>query len=289
MSFELSILAAFAAMFCWGIGDFLIQKVTRKTGNIETLAFIGLIGSLGLFPFVLGDLPLLFSTSNLVFLSFVGLMIFVFAVIDFEALKKGKLSVVEVILTVELPITVIFGFLFFKETLSTLQLVMILLVFVGIILIATRSFFKSNPFKSLEKGVLIALAAAIGTALINFLTAFGSKQISPLLIIWFPWVVFTIISLVLIWRREGFQTLFKNAKQFKKPIIAMGLIDTAAWVFYATALLKNKLAVTTAITESYVAIALILGVLVNKEKILAYQYIGAAIALTASIMLAFLI
>src|SRR3989344_1927258 len=103
MAFEYSILAAFGAMVCWGIGDFLIQRSTRKFGNVEALAFIGTIGSIGLLPFILQEIPLLNSIENLAFLIFIGLFTFLVAMLDFEALKQGKLSVVDVILEIELP------------------------------------------------------------------------------------------------------------------------------------------------------------------------------------------
>ncbi|MDD5148058.1 MAG: DMT family transporter [Candidatus ainarchaeum sp.] len=289
MGFELGVLFAFGAMLCWGFGDFFIQRSARKIGDIEALAFIGIIGSIGLLPFVLQEIPLLFSLPNLVLLSFIGIVTFVFAVVDFEALKKGKLSVVEVILEFELPLTVLLGFFFFQESLSMQQFGIILLIFAGIVLIAIKSFSRFNPMKGLEKGVFIAFIGAIGMAVINFLTAYGSKQVSPIMAIWVPWLVFTIVSLFLIWRREGLRELVQNAKKHYAIILGMGIFDTLAWLFFATAVLKNELAITIAITESYVAVALILGVLINKEKILLHQYAGAAIVLIASFALGLMV
>ncbi|MDD5163817.1 MAG: DMT family transporter [Candidatus ainarchaeum sp.] len=288
MAFELGILFAFGAMLCWGFGDFFIQRSTRKFGDIESLAFIGLIGSFGLLPFVIQDLPLLFSIPNLAMLGMIGLITFAFAITDLEALKKGKLSVVDVVLGLELPITIVFGFMFFRETLSVLQLIIILLIFAGIVLISLRSLSKQNPFKGLEKGVFLAFLAAIGMSVVNFLTAVGSKQVSPLLAVWFPWVIFTIISIALIWRREGLPKFFENAKKFSAVILAMGICDTLAWLFFAFAVLENELAIAVAITESYVVLALFLGVWLNKEKIFLHQYAGAAIALCATIALGFI-
>ncbi len=66
-------------------------------------------------------------------------------------------------------------------------------------------------------------------------------------------------------------------------------INLSAWVFYAFAVVQNDIAITTAITESYPAIALLLGIWLNKEKIKAHQCIGAGLALIASILLAFVI
>ena len=169
---------------------------------------------------------------------------------------------------------------------SSIQLLIISFVFIGIVLVATKSF--SHWKTKLEKGVLLAFFAAIGMGILNFLTASSSRQISPLMAVWFPWIIFTIMCLVYIWRREGFSKLIKNGIKFKGIVIAMGIFDTLAWVFYAFAVLKAEISITTAITESYPAIALFLGFWLNKEKINWHQWLGAGIALGASFALAFL-
>jgi drug/metabolite transporter (DMT)-like permease len=56
-------------------------------------------------------------------------------------------------------------------------------------------------------------------------------------------------------------------------------------VFFAFALAAENASVVTAITESYPAVALLLGVWINREKIRAHQYAGALIALCAGIAL----
>jgi uncharacterized membrane protein len=66
----------------------------------------------------------------------------------------------------------------------------------------------------------------------------------------------------------------------------MGIFDTIAWICYAYAVLDHQISIITAITESYPAIALFLGLWFNKEKILWHQYIGAALALIGSFILA---
>lgn len=284
MGFEISLLFALAAMFCWGIGDFLIQKSTRKIGDVEALAFIGIIGSVGLIPFVIKEIPLLFSLNNFLLLLLLGLITFFIALFNFEALKEGKLSVIDVIIELELPVTIILGFLFFKETLSYIQFGVIFLIFIGIVLMATKSF---KHFKTrFERGFLFAFIAAIGMGLINFLTAASSKQISPLMAIWIPWVIVSIMCILIIGRREGLKKLVRHSLRFRYLILFMAIFDTAAWLFYAFAVYKNEISIITAITESYPAIALFLGVLINKEKIKWYQYFGAILALLLSFILA---
>jgi drug/metabolite transporter (DMT)-like permease len=214
-------------------------------------------------------------------------MSFFIAIIDFEALKKGKISVVEVLIELELPVTIILGFIFLREKLSLFQYITIAIIFISMVLMATKSF---KHFKTkIEKGVILAIIAAIGFGVINFLTAISSKNISPLMAIWIPWIIFTVISMTLIIKREGIKRFYKNGLKFKYLILFMGIFDTLAWLFYAFAVSKNEISIITAITESYPAVALFLGVLINKEKIKWYQYLGAISALVFSFLLASLL
>jgi drug/metabolite transporter (DMT)-like permease len=286
MLIELSILAALGAMVCWGFGDFFIQRTARKVGDIEALALLGIIGFFLLLPFAIPELPLLFSLENIELLAIIGLVTLGGAMLNFEALKKGKLSVVDVLFAIELPFTIAFGVIFFQEILSLPQTILILLIFAGIALISVRSLSNHAGQKILEKGIMLAILGSIGMALLNFLTAAGSRQVSPIMAVWVPLIVFTSICLFFIHKREGLKKFVKNAFSNKFTILGMGIFDNLAWLLFAIAVLKNELAITIAITESYPAIALLLGVFVNKEKIRIHQYAGAAIALIGSIALA---
>lgn len=288
MAFEIVLLAAFAAMVCWGIGDFLIQRTVRKVGDFEALAFIGLFGGIILFPFALGEINLLFSPGNLLVLLLLAVVTFVGAVFTFEAYKKGKISVIEVIIELELPVTISLCFIFFKEVLTFWQILLMIPVFVGIILMAVGAASKkpSNPFARIEKGVFLGLIAALGMGLINSFTALSTRQVSPMLAIWFPFLVTALMCFYVLYKQGKLRDTFTNFKKFKWLIIGMSLFDTMAWLFYAVALNTYNVGVITAITESYPIIALILGVTINKEKITPHQYVGAALAIIASILLA---
>ena len=284
MILHFGILLAFAAMLSWAFGDFLIQRSTRKVGDVQALAIIGIVGGIGILPFIIKDLPLLFVKENLIFLVALGVLTFFDAILDFEALKEGKLSIIDVIFEIELPVTIALSYLFFKETLTTMQFIIIFIVLWGMVLIATKSF--SHWRTRLEKGVWIAFASAILMGVVNFMTASSSKRISPLLAVWVPWVVFTFITLVVIWKREGLSNFGKNLRQFRWLLIMTGITDTIAWIFYSFAVLKNNIGIITAITECYPALAMFLGLWLNKETIKWHQYLGAGLALAGSIVLA---
>jgi len=285
MDIQLSIMLAFAAMLAWGIGDFLIQKATRKIGDVETLAVIGIVGIVAFFPFVIKDLPLLLNFDNIFWLVVLGIVTFAAGILNFEALKLGKLSIVDVVLELELPVTIWMGVVFLGESLTFFQYGVISLIFVGMVLIGTRSF---EHFKAkMEKGVWIALIASFFMGTVNFLTATNAKNVSPMMAIWVPWVVFTVICLCVIAQRGGIGKLTGHFREYTWLLLWVGLVDTLAWIFYAFSVVDYEVAIITAITESYPAIALMLGVWLNKEMIRPHQWLGAGLALAASIILSF--
>ena len=59
-----------------------------------------------------------------------------------------------------------------------------------------------------------------------------------------------------------------------------------AWLFYAISIKTQNTAIITAITESYPSIAIMLGVIINKEQIKLHQWIGIAITIVFSLWLA---
>jgi len=287
MNLDISTLFAFGAMICWAIGDFFIQRTTRKIGDIEALAFMGLIGAIALAPFVFEEIELLFELQNILIIFFLSIAAVIGAVLNFEALKQGKLSVVEIILQIELPVTVILGLIFFKESLSPIQATFISLIVCGTFMIVAGS--KANRLiKGVEKGALLAALAAIALGFVNFLTAAGSRQISPILIIWTPWFLAAVLSFLFLIKRDGINIIVKKASKFRVLIIAMGVFETAAWLLFSLAVFSNSLSITIAISQSYPAICLFLGIKINKEEITKQQYIGATIALVSSFILGFL-
>ncbi len=147
-------------------------------------------------------------------------------------------------------------------------------------------FWIKAGLRGLERGVIVGVLGAVGMGAVNFLTAFGSKTISPMLAIWAPWVFFTIFCLAFMACTKTLGKFAGNWSKYRGLVLMMGIFDTLAWLSYALATQHSSIAVTTAITESYPVIAIGLGIWLNREKILAHQCIGAGLALGASISLA---
>jgi len=220
---ELALLGAIGAMLCWGIGDFFIQR-KHEEDRRHRGARVGSASSAAvmLLPFVIGDLRSLTAAQDIALLTALGAITFVVAVCNFEALKEGKISVVDTVLTLELPLTVMLGMLFFSERISFWQLATIVVLMWGVGLISVHE--KAMRFK-IEKGVWLAVCTAIGMALDEFLTAAASIRVSPLMAIWFPWLLFNARVLPVMSKRPSRRDAREHARAHR---LDMGVFDMTA-------------------------------------------------------------
>src|SRR3989344_9211120 len=94
----LGILFALLALGSWGFGDFYIQRTARAIGTWKALFCIAAGGFIVFFPFAFRDLYLLRDEKNLLLLAFLSVITFLVALFNFEALKRGKIAVIEPLL-----------------------------------------------------------------------------------------------------------------------------------------------------------------------------------------------
>lgn len=103
----------------------------RKIGDLDSLLFVTLFGAIVLSPFAIYAMtttPL--QGINWLFLASIGVFGIISALVNFEALKEGKLSVVEPIITIEIPVAILFAWIFLQQHLTREQISMILMLMV---------------------------------------------------------------------------------------------------------------------------------------------------------------
>lgn len=66
----------------------------------------------------------------------------------------------------------------------------------------------------------------------------------------------------------------------------MVIFDNLAWIAYAYSGLYMPAAIATSISESYIVVSVILGLIYNKEKIKKHQYFGLIVTVVCAIILA---
>ncbi len=290
MSVELGILFALAALIFWGFGDFLIQRSTRKFGDWETLFIITTFGAVILTPFVYNDPQFALLFDDKTFLMFIGIsvVLLIAAILDFEALKKGKIAVVEPIYALEVPISAILALMIINESIEFLQIIVLSILVIGLIMISLKSHHFSRR-AWVEKGVVLAVIATIFMGSVNFLIGFASRITNPLLANWFVDVFLAVISLFYIMSNKRFSKLLSDFKGNKQLILAVSTFDNLAWIAFAIATTFIPIVIALGFSESYIALAALLGFLINKERLMKHQKIGLVIVLLSASALALII
>lgn len=284
----MGILFAIIALFSWGIGDFLIQKSTRKFGDWLALFYICAFSTVMLFPFIYLDLgAVMANPKDLIFLVFTSIIILFAALFDFEAFKRGKISVIEPVNALELPIAVFLATFILREYLSFWQGILIALLMIGILLVATKSFHHLKNIHT-ERGVWFTLVATIGMGTTGFLFGIGSRELSPLMINWFTSCFIVVVSLGFLVYKSKFKEIAADFKENEKLILAVSILDNTAWIAYAYSMVYIPIAVSTGISESYIAMSALLGLYINKEKLKKHQWAGLVICVIAAGSLAFI-
>jgi len=278
---------AFVAMLCWGFGDFLIQKSARKLGDWETLFIITLFGSVVLLPFAWHSLPHLFSAGAPVFgiLSLACIAILAGALLDLEAVRKGKLAIVEPIWSLEIVSASVLAFILFRESITWAQTILIIILLASLMLVA----FKEKRLTKaifLEKGVIIAIIAALAMGCANFFMGWGGRVTDPVMVNFITDIFLVVVSGLFLAARRHFFKVFGDLRRDFKLLIPMSVSDEAAWLAYVFSMSLVPIAVATALSESYIVIAVLLGLFVNKEKLHTHQKLGLVAALIAAIVLA---
>lgn len=284
----MGIIFTLGAVICWGAGDFLIQRSVRRMGNLLVLFYITIFGAVLILPFVYRDiLALAVDWRAIVLLLAISVVIFMAAILDFEALRVGKIAVVEPIYAFELLVTAVLASLVLNERLDGLEVGAIVLLMIGIFLVSLSSWQTLQKIH-FEKGVFLALAATGLMGAVNFLFGLGARETSPLLVNWFMNFFIATALLVYFSFNGRWRGIVSEWQREKGLVVAVSLFDNFAWVFFAYSMLYMPIAIATGISESYIILAVALGMIVNKEKIKNHQWVGIALVAIMATALAIL-
>ena len=280
----MGVLFAFIELLSWGLGDFLIQRSARKFGDWIALFYITAFGAIVLFPFIYRDLINSFD-KHLFLLCGASILLLFVALLDFEALRTGKISVIEPIYALEIPVTTLLAAYIIKERLDVGQSLLIISLMLGIFLVSTRSFSRFKNI-NLEKGIWCAFFATVGMGAVNFIFGVGSRTINPLMINWFTDSFIAVVSLIYLASNSRLKEVAADFKNNKRLILNVSFFDKLAWITFSYATLYVPIAIATGISEGYIAFAGGLGLLFNKEKLKHHQLFGFFLAIVSVIALA---
>jgi len=286
----IGVLLAIVAMFGWGAADFLAQRSARKVGNVTTLFSGSLFGFIVLFPSAYGDFGKLAGRPGLSLLIALGAVVGIFtALFSLEAYRRGKLSVVEPIMGMELPFTILLAVALRGERLDVPQILAMTVIFLGIVLTAAANGAHPPSGKKLiERGALLGLVGVFGLGALNFLTGVISQEASPTLAVWSGRAVVAVFIGAYLVAKSRIASTFRAMRQHPVLVFSVSALYLVAFMAYATAVTLIPISVATAISEGYIVLTVLLGVFINKEKLARHQVAGVAVVASAVILLSYL-
>lgn len=269
------------------VGDFMIYRFIRQYGGPKTLLFICSFSIL-FTPFVLSDL----ATLNLALateLFFLSIVTLASALLSYYALGGGKLSVMESVLALELPAIFILNFYFYNDSIDSLQILCLLVIFAGLFLSVTENFKIFHKKLIFEKGFYICLLVLLVTSSCVFFSGSFAKDTSPMFVFWFTHIFMFAAMLIYVTFSNNFLSAISSFKKDWKAIFILGFFDTLGWIGYLYSNQLYSIPVSAALSQMYIPIVVYLGYRLNKESLARHQKIGLAIVVIMIIILAYIL
>ncbi len=284
MALEIGILFAITAMLSWGTADFFAKKAIDKVGYKTSLllnqlvAFIPLI----ILSVIFFKLPPLSVELVLITISagILGIIAYIFL---YRGFQKGNVSVVSPISASWSVITTILAVFLFQETLTLLQIVGIITVFIGI-------FFASTNFAELKKSIRQGRSSGISDGLIS-MAAWGITYtlLRPITFAFGPLIALLFLRITAITILFSYTQISKTKFSFPTQLIFVfialaGLLDLLGFVAFNFSISTAFLSIVGPVAATYPAVTVVLAYLFLKEKIVGNQKIGV-IAILAGLAL----
>ena len=288
--FIIAIFSGLGGMLGWGFADFFAKKTMDKIGDLSTLAWSHLFGTMTFFVAQAYQLtahpesvviPTAFKTWFFLWLfGSVQATIYFFV---YKGFAKGQVGILSPVFASFSGLSALMSVLLFQEAFNPSLFWRLAILFIGILLV---NFQGISPRGPAFKGVPGLTEVLIATVLASFWTVFWDQFIGEQ-----HWLVATSIMYTLMtamifitsaWQRVHLQFQEKGVWKF---LIAIGFFETAAFAsvslgYHATTLTS----VIALLSGGFALPVMILSRLFLSEKISFIQTVGS-LAIVAGVML----
>lgn len=284
----LTVILGFTTAVVYGFADFFGAIASRKLSSVLVTAVAGIVG----FFFLLTMIPFFgatFSQQAVIAGIAAGVASAVGITALYASLAIGPISIISpfgAVLGALVPLT--FGF-FIGDRFGPLGWLALALILVAVVLVG----FVPGADVRLPSAKGLALAfvagAGIGTILIALKFSPSDSGLASVLVMRLVSAGLLNILLLATWlrlrRRNGASPKSIIAGKFWWAVIAAGIFDSSANIFFTLALRSGSISVVSVLTALYPLGTIILARLILKERIARIQMFGVLLALSGSAIL----
>jgi drug/metabolite transporter (DMT)-like permease len=284
----LTVILGFTTAVVYGFADFFGAIASRKLSSVLVTAVAGIVG----FFFLLTMIPFFgatFSQQAVIAGIAAGVASAVGITALYASLAIGPISIISpfgAVLGALVPLT--YGF-FIGDRFGPLGWLALALILVAVVLVG----FVPGADVRLPSAKGLALAfvagAGIGTILIALKFSPSDSGLASVLVMRLVSAGLLNILLLATWlrlrRRNGSSPKSIIAGKFWWAVIAAGIFDSSANIFFTLALRSGSISVVSVLTALYPLGTIILARLILKERIARIQMFGVLLALSGSAIL----
>lgn len=291
----IAIIAGLGGMLGWGLADFFAKKTIDAIGDVTSLLWGHVFGTLTLIGFVIyrigdgGQLVLPTRGATWGFLIFFGVLQAIIYLLVYRGFGKGQVAVLAPVFASFSGLTAILSILVFGEIITGHFISVILAIFLGIILLnidvgALRSrqfaFAKVPGFK--EVGIATLLAA--------FWTLFWDKLVGGedwLSYTLYMYLVMTIA--IFAWTRIRRIPLSVGNKNLWKFLVLIGVCEIVAYLAVSLGYSATTLTSIVALLSGAFSLpTILLARIFLKERVTRIQTVGSVVIIAGIMLLALL-
>lgn len=262
----------------WGVGDLCARFATDKIGNFRSYLYMQLVGLLGLTAWMLIQPPtnwdwfyVALAAGLAVTNSLAGLSLY-------RAFETGLLSVVSPIAASYGAISLTLGLLS-GQAITFSELSGLILTIIGVALASTplgaapkATADKPTPKTGPGRGVGFALLASLFFGVTFWGLGYVTPQVGGVLPVWMSRLIAPLVVLVLsLPFRQSLQPPTRRAWPW---VIAVGVLDSAAYIFYNMGLQSAQSGIVAVISSLFSAVTVLLAWVFLREKLALNQWLG---------------
>jgi drug/metabolite transporter (DMT)-like permease len=285
----LTVILGFTTAVVYGFADFFGAIASRKLSSVLVTAVAGIVG----FFFLLTMIPFFgatFSQQAVIAGIAAGVASAIGITALYASLAIGPISIISplgAVLGAMVPL--IFGFII-GDRFGPLAWIALLLILVSVVLVG---FIPGADVRlPSAKGLLLAFVAGAGIGTILIVLKFSPSDSGLASVITMRVVSALLLNILVLatWlnlRRKGIaKPKTSMAGKYWWAVIAAGIFDSSANIFFTLALRSGSLSVVSVLTALYPLGTIILARLILKERVARIQMFGVLLALSGSAILA---
>jgi drug/metabolite transporter (DMT)-like permease len=284
----LSILAGLGGMFGWGISDFFANNASEKIGHSKTFFWSQIAGLLLITimilvlkpSFIISPLFWIIAISGGIFYT-IGYLLF------YKAFEIGNVSVVSAVVNLQTLFVIIISFLR-GQTLSSLQILAITLLLIGVTIVSVNFNDLRKGTISLLKGVKETLLATIMFGIFYWpLNEFVVEQNDWLAIGLITKIVAVTFVFLISLRNKNSLSVINLSQKLIILIALVGILEAIAVLSVTFGQAYGDGIIVAPISSALTIVTVGLAMIFSKEKITRVQGLGIAVVIIGIVITAF--